>query len=790
MKRKFLLATLLVMLFVCVFALSVSAAHDLKEQTTNAYGDLSFFDETITIGRTDTTNGYTPYKADGTSYARVVIGNGTTFYTFPTYYILTKNGGEDNGKVPLFQYNLSALNSAMEAATGTNPGWDKTSIYRIELPESVTRINTDGTQKFYGFSNVIEIYLPPNSTTIDTPNCLFHSCYALTTIHNIDTFVFKNNTLGGTFQDCRSLTSLTLGVSPSVTTLNDSTFWGCTNLQTVNVIEAFPNVTSISGKNTFNGCKALTSISSTRNDGVVVIPYTKLGQNAFYDCDSIKAIKFTASSITLGQHTFHSLNTLEYIYFPRTATLSMPSCEVFSNNVMLKAVAFPDNCTVIPDRGFKNCSELVAVYLPANLDNLMTNGNDQGAFSSCKKLYFVQDWFSVIDENGEFLFDDFVMPSRPDVYFFPSTMTKLYKRDSGTGFYKNYALNPVMVLPTTITELWVYDGCFYDCGETGNTFTIVCLGDMVNVRVGLRDNRAKGVSYVFANANDVDLTSLNFVDTNVNTNKPNLNGNEYVYFCKSQKCFKIFNADAQFTDANVTWETATFKHFANPDLTKTTGETCLTNRFDALTCFCSAPMGTVEVEDTALGHNHDLENGALLLDIVYSDLTKAGYKHIKCERCAVTDDSVATLPIIYFLGYSTDSKTCTSLTVGFRIDKDAIAAYEEGTGNKITLGVFGVITEKLTHENGVYSPLEAQENGIPVIVANAPDNVYAFNLVIQGFTSEAYRALPISMGAYATINGETVYIQDTQVDSVGSYTVNECIADITPPETTIPGDDE
>ena len=129
MKKKILLAVLLVMLFVCLFAVSASAETDLKPQDNNNYGELSIFDSSITIGRTDTTNGYTPYKADGESYARVVIGDGTTFYTFPTYYILSKNGGEDYGKIPLFQHDFTSLNAAMETATGTNPGWTKANVY-------------------------------------------------------------------------------------------------------------------------------------------------------------------------------------------------------------------------------------------------------------------------------------------------------------------------------------------------------------------------------------------------------------------------------------------------------------------------------------------------------------------------------------------------------------------------------------------------------------------------------------------------------------------------------------
>ncbi|MBR2025417.1 MAG: hypothetical protein IKA02_06390, partial [Clostridia bacterium] len=90
MKKKVLLILSTVLLFVCVFAIGVSAETVLKPQTSNAYGDLSLFDESVTVGRTNTKYGFSPYiDAEGTTYARIVVGDGTTFYTFPTAYALS-----------------------------------------------------------------------------------------------------------------------------------------------------------------------------------------------------------------------------------------------------------------------------------------------------------------------------------------------------------------------------------------------------------------------------------------------------------------------------------------------------------------------------------------------------------------------------------------------------------------------------------------------------------------------------------------------------------------------------
>ena len=701
MKKKLLLLTVLVIALTCIFAISVSAETALKPQDTNAYGELSFFDESITVGRTDHQNGFSPYIDEaGETYARVVIGDGTTFYTFPTAYVYSSTRIYGSGGKTLWSYDLSSLNSAMEAATQTNPNWTVSNIYRIELPYNTVFLNSDGTQKFYGFSNVIEIYLQPNSTSIDTGsnvNCFFHSCEKLTTIHNIDSFVFKhNNNLSGTFQNCKALTSLTLGVSPAITKINNSAFNSCTSLESVNIIEAFPNCKEV-GDSAFINCNALKTISSARNDGVIELSYTYFENSAFQNCDSIKAIKFTASSTKLLQSVFHSMDSLEFISFPRNSKLELPSCEVFSNNEKLKAVAFPDNCTVIPDRGFKNCKGLYAVYLPANLYELKTNGGGQGAFAYNDDMYFVQDWFDVLDENGEFLFDKFVQPTRPDVYYFPSTLTLLYKRNEGTGFDGNYNLNPVMVLPESVTELWVLDGCFYNCGTTDNQKTIVMLGDMVNVRFNMRESRTVGINYVFANSLDQDLTSVNIVDT---TDRACYNvTNETIYFSSTGKTYALSQWEAHPDPATFEFTTED-KHLYV--IEKNTAPTCTVDGVKGFVCFCGAASTESEVIK-AKGHTAS----DIIKNKFFTNNEDGSYNYFAnmikvcdCTVCDATDvefDYEGTALFATDKGYSFSETDASSFSYTLHVNVGAIKAYlAENAGFK-----YGVVVSANTANNPI-----------------------------------------------------------------------------------------
>ena len=682
MKKRLVLMLAIISVLCCLLAIGVSAENALKPQDNNNYGELSFFDESITVGRTDNQNGFSPYIAEtGNTYARVVIGDGTTFYTFPTAYIYSSSRVYGRDGKTLWSYDLASLNSAMETATGTNPNWTKNNVYRIELPYNTAFLNGDGTQKFYGFSNVIEIYLQPNMTNIDTGsgiNCFFHSCEKLTTIHNIDSFVFKhNNNVSGSFQNCKSLTSLTLGVSPNITKITSSMFNNCTSLVSVNVFEAFPNAKEF-GASAFINCTNLKSLSANRCDGVIAFPerFWYFENSVFQNCESITAVKFTGEHAKLLQSVFHSLDSLEYIYFPRDSKLELPNCEVFSNNANLKAVAFPDDCTVIPDRGFKNCTSLMAVYLPANLDELMTNGGGQGAFAYDANLYFVEDWFNVLDESGEFLFENFEMPERPDVYYFPSTLTKLYIKDGGTGFDGNYKLNPVMVLPTGVTKLWVYDGCFYNCGTASDQKTIVMLGDMETVRFNMRDSRTVGINYVFANPADKDLSSVSVIDT---SDRVCYNvTNETMYFCSTGATYTLDQWEAHPDPATFTYTTED-KHITSPKATVTTPQTCTTPEGKTYYCFCGVKTGEDTTKDP-LGH----ENSSIVA-IVYNGVNKffdAGDITYHCDRCDSDHEEVGkgkAAAIFVFRGLSAKEVEVYGKAIiqTFAVNREAMKTYND-----------------------------------------------------------------------------------------------------------------
>ena len=284
---------------------------------------------------------------------------------------------------------------------------------------------------------------------------LFWNCKNLETIHNLDTFVFKAGVTGGAFQNDAKLTNLTIGVSPDVTTTQDSMFSGCTALQSVNLFEAFPNLTSI-GKFAFSGCTAIKTIysASLKQEGAIMIPegVTSIGQEAFYNCDSVKYLSLPSTITYLGPSIMRDSTGLEFVDFNENANaINLDNWGHFSGCSGLKAVSLPDGIEIISNRFMVNCSNLKAVYLPANLEQMNTNGNGQGPFCFSGNMYFVQEPFEVRDANGYFLGDSFKMPSKPEIYYMPENLaTAGGNASSGTWFRDCSSLNNTIVMPEVL----------------------------------------------------------------------------------------------------------------------------------------------------------------------------------------------------------------------------------------------------------------------------------------------------------------------------------------------------
>ncbi|MBQ4510903.1 MAG: leucine-rich repeat domain-containing protein [Clostridia bacterium] len=536
----------------------------------------------------------------------------------------------------------------------------------------------------------------------------------------------------------------------------------------------------------------------------------EINNQAFQGNQNIKYVSLPSTLTKIGQQAFQNCSNLVFVEFnDNTNAMNWPGCGVFDNCKALKAISLPDGLSKIPDQCFRNCAELTAVYLPSSLQWISGNKGDDGAgFYNNAQMYFVQNSFDVVDENGDFYTaESFNAPAKPSVYFFPSGLLYLCGHHNhngshamdGAGMVSNtgyddlaiakcQSLNSVLVLPEGFTGFddvankgnpdqrgdTVGSGLIRNCATSSNPITLVFMGKIDRVSMDRKSGGTQYMTYVFANEANTSFENTK-IGTWFNTSDSGYqNQNEmYVVFCHANNgAGAKYKVGFKGTDGQTNYPVLTSElqegasvHVVNPNKAQTTPADCVNNAVATNFCFCGAAMGTSEVENSALGHEFDLEKGATKLSIVYANYLANGELSVKCARCAECAKS-ETAPIISeFKGFSVSEKG-DGITFGYAFNNDAIAEFEAVNKCEVELG-FVVAAKALLGEN---APLKADgaaatDKVIKASVAN--DEYTAADFVLRGAwegnvtINEAeidIKKVEFYMAGYIIINGAVSYL--------------------------------
>ena len=752
MKKKVLLIALMVALFVCIFAISASA------ETMSRYIEF----DVLLDGEIEY---QTVYSAEGKSDPwTVYVAFGNDFYTNPDPTLgtvidktkivkidMSKATGHgfnnNNVKQLLAASDNSVFENVTEIKFPVNPGnfnfiggsvcYGWTSLTTIDFGSA----NQTGDDSFGNCTAIKELTIPEQITKIN--NRSFKGCTGLTTVY----FNGDNQTGTGIFQDCTALTTVVFG--SKVTYIKGGMFQGCSSLTEISIPEgvkeiggtAFygtklvklhvPSTVTFIGMQVLEDVKTFTTLTFAENSQLKAIDHRSFNGSSLsgdlvlpYGLEDIDYSAFSSTLITsvkipstvTDEKLINEKNQNEYysVFYNCTkleyAELSGASLgdNFFEGCTSLKAISIPEGVKKINRRAFYNCTSLKAVYLPSTLETIGTeSGWDRGVFCFCTNLYFVNEPFAVRDENGVILGENFVMPTEPEVAFMPASLTTIF----GAEFRECKQINRYVVLPTGITKIENWEGAFSSTGieNKKGAVTYIFLGDMQKLCYSAREGRYKNVSFVFANPNDTDITSLT-----VQLGYRAAAANGFAYFCAGNVVYDLnsFIAENETyivqTDdfAKTIYTEETQPHFADPNKTIVSEPDCVTNAFHTKYCFCGDKAGVTEVEGTALGHNHDITNGAILLAITYSDYTKDGNKSVKCSRCEVLDTQIANKIIIDETGFSAKING-NGITFGYNIDNVALAELKSVYEN----AQFGFVTAVKSYL-GSDNPLDANANEV------------------------------------------------------------------------------
>lgn len=663
MKKKIVLLLSLVVMLMCFFAIAVSA------------------EEYILVDDLGTPSWYTGnYELMTDKTSKVVLSNGDGTYTaYPAYYILkysitVKDGAVTEAYVNGFDYSF------VKEKTGKN--YETGAIYKIELPNGLTKITSD----YFGLNikepNVTEIILPDSMTTVGDHAFRGHK--------NLKRVVLPKNLLklgGYAFYESTVLEEVifTPGSEAELDVSGANIFYKCTSLKKLDI--STRNIKAI-GNSFLNECTAI---------GEVKLPDTveTIGDQSFYNCPNLYlASSFLPANLkTAGFHFFSGCKSINNVlYFP-------DGFEGFTKNYNFSSdKSYPSDLTLVFLGKMEGTVALEMVH----------------ASSRKFTLVFAQNSFS--DLGGKF-----VTASNDGTLAYVGVTA-----DTNDTNYIEKTGTLVLNLGNPKDAMSKYKD-----DENGNTLYYVDAANSINI--------------YFCGGNDVEVCY------NVRTHI--VSGSYYNYITTPF----TFDRTGHMT-ANKHYDLTKVLSTANCGYDGVVEHTCVvcdrvakdvdpaTGAHTLVDCSACADKCTTclkYVEKATQNHNLDeimeYANG----------FDKSGKHSVICtnEGCTHADDEDIDA-LFENRGYSyPEDGNSVGISIRFIVDKNAVKAYEDFTGNKINYGLFAGLETSLGN-NDVLDQNGDQIDGI--IVADLTEGAFTvFEIKMMGF-AEAQATTPFAIGAYVT----------------------------------------
>jgi len=264
---------------------------------------------------------------------------------------------------------------------------------------TITDTTTIANDAFNGCSNLTNISIPSNVTSIGTT--AFSGCTGLTKM----TIPFVGASKAATGNDAKFEyffggaanipTGLTEVIVTNATSIAQEAFAGCNKLTTISISNSVLNI----GASAFNGCASLTKMTlpfvgasrtatgndvrfgyifgTTNYDGsylantyriptslttVIITDATKIGNDAFKDCNKLTSITLPNGVASIGSNAFNGCSGLTGITIPDAVTSIGETA--FAGCSAITSIAISNNLTNIGASAFNGCKGITQMTLP------------------------------------------------------------------------------------------------------------------------------------------------------------------------------------------------------------------------------------------------------------------------------------------------------------------------------------------------------------------------------------------------------------------------------------------
>ncbi|MGN1061452.1 MAG: leucine-rich repeat protein, partial [Candidatus Coproplasma sp.] len=183
------------------------------------------------------------------------------------------------------------------------------------------------------------------------------------------------------FQNRDGFTSIT--IPASVTSIGNKAFYGCKDLQSINVDENNQSYKSIGGNLYTKDETTLIQYAKGKTQTSFEIPASveSIAEYAFINCDGLTSITIPASVTSIGNYAFEYCSGLESVMFGENSQLTSIGYYVFGNCFNLTSITIPASVKSIGDYAFYDCHDLTSITIPASVTSIGTK-----AFYECTAL--------------------------------------------------------------------------------------------------------------------------------------------------------------------------------------------------------------------------------------------------------------------------------------------------------------------------------------------------------------------------------------------------------------------
>lgn len=305
----------------------ISKTPNIKEDgtATSYYGNRQNLTDTIDLAGAISTDVVIKYRTESTSYDWLYIqdSNGTILKRDAD----GKQIGDSNGKIG--------------GGGSSNLTPSNTVTYRFEQDTLKFVWRTDGSVTSYGYYAV----LTPTYATTPIPDYHFEELedgsYAL---------VFDK---GGDIEAFLARPDVKENIAPYRNNISE--------------IRLHKDTTSVS-QSAFKGLSSLKKVTVPRNTQL-----TKIGKNAFADCDNLEEFNIPATVTSIDGTAFNGCSSLKKVTFAPGNQMTALPAGLFRDLSALSDVTLPAGLTAIPDNLFYNCTSLTEIDVPEGVTTIGAN---------------------------------------------------------------------------------------------------------------------------------------------------------------------------------------------------------------------------------------------------------------------------------------------------------------------------------------------------------------------------------------------------------------------------------